>query len=117
MFRRLTDRSNEIRLTNWMAVAVFRFMLVGILDAVPVPVAANQTNIDRVYAMAGSDFDSLYDNNEEVRELMKMFLGYVEGQGLRFANLVTPENSPQNSAGRRGGDGDGPAGDGAPMAA
>lgn len=105
MFRRLTDRSNEIRLSNWMAVAVFRFMVVGILDAVPVPAAANQINIDRVYAISGWDFDNLYDNNEQVRELIKMFLGYVEGQGLRFANLLTPENSPQNSPGRRGGDG------------
>ena len=100
-----------------MGDTYFRMHVLGMLDAAAVP--ANQPTVNRVYAMAGLNFDNMYDNNQDFRNFIRGFLIYVEENGLRFANLVTPENSPQNSPGRRGGDGDGggAAGGGAPMAA
>ena len=48
------------------------------------------------------NFDTMYDQNRDWRNCLKGLLSYAEENNVRFANLVTPENSPHNSPGRGG---------------
>lgn len=114
LFRRLVDPDNETDLGHAIQGRPFRGNLELLLDQMGIPANNNLTSrlYDSMSIRQGSDrnFNNLYDNDGEFRDLIQMLQNLVQKNGGPFTGMVTPDNTP----GRSGGDGGGNAGGGAP---
>jgi len=113
----LVDPDNETDLGHAIQGRPFRGNLELLLDQMGIPANNNLTSrlYDSMSIRQGSDrnFNNLYDNDGEFRDLIQMLQNLVQKNGGPFTGMVTPDNTP----GRSDGDGGGNAGGGAPAVA
>jgi hypothetical protein len=101
LFRRLVDPNNETDLGHAIQGRPFRGLLESLLDQMGIPANNNLTSrlYDSMSVRQASDrnFDNLYDNDGEFRDLIQLLQSLVQKIGGPFTGMVTPDNTPGRS--------------------